>query len=444
MLQLNQEHGDPMQQRCWNLETSDVPTHWLNIAALVESDYPRPRSGASDLDMTVDELAQIYSQECARIEALEGEYQREEWIEIPASVRERYIRYRPSPLIRATAFEESLGYKGRIFYKSEAGNPSGSHKPNTAIPQVYNAMQQGLKGVVTDTGAGQWGTALAMAAQSYGLSCNVFMTHSSYVDKPYRRYMMSLAGAVIHSSPSQLTERGRELLAKDPNHVGSLGIGMGEAMEIAQTDPDVRLCLGCMSYHAALHQTIIGQELVKQLEMADVVPDVLVACVGGGTNFFGFAAPYLAEKIRGDRGPTLIAAESSNAPALTQGEYRYDFADSFRYTPRYKMYTLGHEFVPPKVHAGGLRYHGKSAILSLMAHRGFVESTAITQKRAFEAGKRFFLSEGVIPAPESAHAIAAIEDLVKQDKMDNCERDLVFCLSGMGYLDLVGYESVFG
>ena len=430
------------QRSKWFLSDDRLPDSWLNVAALVAAEYPLP-IGPSGNPMTVPELEGIYSHECARIEALDGSYATDPHISIPGAVVDEYRKYRPSPLFRAVGFEKALGYEGRIFYKSEAGNPSGSHKPNTAIPQVFYAKQQGLRGVVTDTGAGQWGTALAMAAHTFGLSCQVFMTHGSYVDKPYRRHMMRLAGATVHSSPSTLTERGRALLAEDPNHSGSLGIGMGEAMEITRTSPDIRLCLGCMSYHAALHQTVIGLELVEQLKMADVNPDVLVACVGGGTNFFGFVAPYLAAKIAGRGGPELVAAESANAPALTKGEYRYDYADAFRYTPQYKMFTLGHEFVPPRVHAGGLRYHGKSAILSLMVKKGFAHGVAVPQEEAFQAARVFFNAEGVLPAPETAHAIAAVASTVSDDIGAGRKRDIVFCFSGVGYLDLLGYSKVF-
>jgi tryptophan synthase beta chain len=428
----------------WVLPDSEIPDTWLNIAMLVRDEYPLPVEGPDKLPMTVAKLARLYSEECARIDMLDGRYGKDLNISVPGEVMDEYRKYRCTPLVRARGLERALGYEGRIFYKSEAGNPSGSHKPNTAFPQVFYAMKQGLKGVVTDTGAGQWGTALAMAARTYGLSCTVFMTRSSYVDKPYRRYMMELAGATVHPSPSNLTPRGRKLLAEDPEHSGSLGIGMGEAMELGQNDPSVRLCLGCMSYHAALHQTVIGQEMIKQLLLAGCEPDVLIGCVGGGTNFFGFVAPYLERKLSGKSGPDLIAVESANCPALTKGEYRYDYADAFQFTPQFKMFTLGHEFVPPKVHAGGLRYHGKSAVLSLMVKKGLARGTAISQEDAFNAGRTFLDTEGVLAAPESAHAIAAVINEVQKAKASGAKKNIVFCLSGTGYLDLVGYAKVFG
>jgi tryptophan synthase beta chain len=428
----------------WILPDSEIPDSWLNIALLVRDEYPLPVAAPEKKPMTVNQLAQLYSEECARIDMLDGYYGKELNVSIPGEVMDEYRKYRCTPLIRARGLERALAYEGRILYKTEGGNPSGSHKPNTAIPQAFYAKKQGLKGVVTDTGAGQWGTALAMAARIFGLSCTVFMTRSSYVDKPYRRYMMELAGAAVHPSPSNLTARGRKLLAEDPEHSGSLGIGMGEAYELAHSDPTLRLCLGCMSYHAALHQTIVGQELVKQLSLAKCEPDVLIGCVGGGTNFFGFVSPYLKDKLEGRTGPELIAAESGNVPALTKGEYRYDYADTFEFTPQFKMFTLGHEFVPPKVHAGGLRYHGKSAILSLMVKKGLVKGTAIPQEEAFEAGRKFLDTEGVIAAPESAHAIAAVIKEVQKAKEAGKKKDIVFCLSGTGYLDLVGYAKMFG
>ncbi len=428
----------------WVLPDSEIPDAWLNIGLLVKDEYPLPVSGRDKKPMTVDDLAQLYSQECAQIDMLHGRYGKELHVSIPGEVMDEYRKYRCTPLVRARGLERALGYDGKIFYKTEGGNPSGSHKPNTAIPQVFYAKEQGLKGVVTDTGAGQWGTALAMAARIFGLSCTVFMTRSSYVDKPYRRYMMELAGAAVHSSPSNLTERGRKLLAEDPEHAGSLGIGMGEAYELARADSGLRLCLGCMSYHAALHQTVVGQELLKQLALAECKPDVLIGCVGGGTNFFGFVSPYLKEKLQGKSGPELIAAESANIPALTNGKYEYDYADAFEYTPQFKMYTLGHDFLPPKLHAGGLRYHGKSAILSLMVNKGIVKGTAVSQDEAFAAGRKFLDSEGVLAAPESAHAIAAVMREVEAAKQSSQKKNIVFCLSGTGYLDLIGYAKTFG
>ncbi|MFN7914557.1 MAG: TrpB-like pyridoxal phosphate-dependent enzyme [Vicinamibacterales bacterium] len=428
----------------WALTDAEIPQAWLNVAAAVAGEFPLPVEGDDLRPISVDHLAQLYSEECARIELLQGHYRTDQFIQIPGEVMDQYRKYRATPLFRARGLEKRLGYSGRIFYKREDGNPSGSHKPNTAVPQAWYAKQQGLRGLVTDTGAGQWGAAMAWACRNLDLTCTVFMTGSSYRAKPYRRYLMELAGATVHSSPSEMTLQGRQLLAAEPDHQGSLGIGMGEAIELVRRSEGVRLALGCMSYYAALHQTVVGLELERQLAHAGVAPDVLIACVGGGTNLFGFMAPYIARKLRGDSGPEMIAAESANVPSLSRGEYRYDYADAFKLTPKVKMYTLGHQFLPPRIHSGGLRYHGKSPILSLMVHKGLVTPLAIEQERAFEVGGWFYESEGVIPAPESAHAIAAVVDAVATAQAEGRNKDIVFCLSGTGYLDLQGYAQMFG
>lgn len=425
----------------WHLDQTTLPDYWLNLATAVKDEYPLPLESKSDIQATVESLSRLYTLECARIEMLDGEYGTDKEISIPGDVFDHYLSYRSTPLARAKRFEKLLQYPGKIFYKSEGGNPGGSHKPNTAFAQAYYAKAQGLRGVVTDTGAGQWGTSLAMAAKSFGLDCIVFMTQSSYRDKPYRRYMMELAGATVYPSPSEITTRGRELLASDPEHVGSLGIGMGEAMEYARKKDECRLALGCMAYHASLHQTIIGLELVRQVELAGVEPDILVGCVGGGSNLIGFAAPYLDARLGGADAPRVVAAESANAPSLTRGTYRYDHADTFEYTPRYKMFTLGHDFVPPRIHAGGLRYHGKAAILSLLAVKGLVDAVDVDQAEAFHAGRQFFLAEGVLPAPESSHAIAAVMSIVEAAKERGEKPTIMFSLSGNGYLDLQGYAT---
>jgi len=428
----------------WSLNEKDLPDFWLNLAATVRDEYPLPLESKAESQSTIESLEQLYTTECARIELLEGNYGISREISIPGEVFDRYLTYRATPLVRAKTLEKSLRYDGKIFFKSEASNPGGSHKPNTAYAQAFYAKEQGLHGVVTDTGAGQWGTSLGMAAQSFGLDCIVFMTQSSYRDKPYRRYMMELAGATVHPSPSELTARGRQLLADDPDHVGSLGIGMGEAMEFAQTQKGYRLALGCMAYHASMHQTIIGLEFLRQLEVANVEPDILVGCVGGGSNLVGFSAPFLEKKLRGERGPRIVAAESANAPSLSKGTYRYDHADTFEFTPRFKMFTLGHEFVPPRIHAGGLRYHGKATILSLMFAKGLVDAVDIDQPAAFAAGRSFFLDEGVLPAPESSHAIAAVMSIAKESQERGETPTIMFLLSGNGYLDLQGYAAQLG
>jgi tryptophan synthase beta chain len=428
----------------WLLADHELPEAWLNLASLVRDEFPLPVEGEKAKPLSVSQLATRYSEECARIEMLDGHYGTDLHIPINPEVMDQYRKYRATPLFRARGLEKNLRYDGRIFYKREDLNPTGSHKPNTAIPQALYAKEQKLRGLVTDTGAGQWGAAMAWACKNYGLECTVFMTRNSYVAKPYRRYLMELAGGTVYSSPSEMTAEGRALLAKDPDHQGSLGIGMGEALETVLRGRGFRLALGCMSYYAALHQTVVGLELEKQMQHVGAEPDVLVACVGGGTNLFGFMSAYLLRKLTGKKGPEMVAAESANVPSLTKGEYRYDYADAFKLTPKVKMYTLGHQFVPPKIHSGGLRYHGKSPILSLMVKKGLVGAVAIEQERAFEVGGLFYACEGVLPAPESAHAIAATINAVHLAQEEGRKKDIVFCLSGTGYLDLKGYADMFG
>lgn len=421
-----------------------MPDCWLNLAVQIPWGLPLPQD-ASGKTASFEDLTKIYSEECARIELLEGHYGRDPLVPIPGAVLDEYRKYRPTALQRAYGLEKYLDYKGQIFFKREDTNPSGSHKPNTAIPQACYAKNQGLQELVTDTGAGQWGAALSWACHNQGLACTVFMTRSSFLSKPYRRFMMELSGATVFSSPSGETEQGRALLEIDQQHRGSLGIGMGEAMELIASKPSARLALGCMSYYAALHQTVIGQELAEQLLQGGIEPDVLIGCVGGGTNFIGFVAPFVARLFTHKDGPhpRFVAVESANIPVLTKGEYRYEHADAFGLTPLVKMYTLGREFLPDLIHAGGLRYHGKSPILSLLVHKGIVEAVSVEQGIAFQAGKLFFEAEGIIPAPESSHAIARVILEVEHHKKKGKFPTIVFCLSGTGYLDLQSYAEVF-
>jgi tryptophan synthase beta chain len=427
-------------------DLSLVPDSWLNLAAQIPWELPLPQDVDGQLERH-ENLAQIYSEECARIELLEGEYKSAPFISIPGSVIDQYRKYRPSKFQRAYGLEKYLDYPGRIYFKREDGNPTGSHKPNTAIAQAFYAHEQGLRQLVTDTGAGQWGTALAWACHTQGLDCTVFMTRNSFLSKPYRRHLMELSGAQVYASPSELTSEGRALLEADANHRGSLGIGMGEAMEYSRSRPDARLALGCMSYYAALHQTVIGQELAAQLQVEEIEPDILIGCVGGGTNFIGFVSPFvpaLCRQPESERRLRLVAVESANVPVLSQGTYGYEHADAFGYTPLVKMYTLGRDFVPAEIHAGGLRYHGKSPILSLLVHQGIVEAVAVDQDVAFAAGRLFFEQEGILPAPESSHAIAHVLVEVAREKRAGTASTIVFCLSGTGYLDLQSYAKFFG
>jgi tryptophan synthase beta chain len=426
-------------------DTDAVPDSWLNLAAQIPWALPLPQNTEGQTE-TIANLQAIYTEECARIELLDGEYASNPLIPIPGSVMDEYRKYRPTRFQRARGLEKRLDYEGRIYFKREDGNPTGSHKPNTAIPQAFYARAQGLSQLVTDTGAGQWGAALAWACHNQGLDCTVFMTRNSFNSKPYRRYLMEMSGAQAFASPSDLTSRGRALLEIDPQHRGSLGIGMGEALEYMRERPNARLALGCMSYYAALHQTVIGQELIAQAERAEVEADILIGCVGGGTNFMGFIAPYVARTVRetAAKRPRMVAVESANVPVLSKGRYEYEHADAFGYTPRVKMYTLGREFLPDEIHAGGLRYHGKSPILSLLVHEGMVEATAINQDDAFKAGRMFMEAEGILAAPESSHAIAQVAVEVEREKREGTASTIIFCLSGTGYLDLQSYAEFFG
>lgn len=424
----------------------DLPGYWLNLAPMLPSPLPLARDAGGRQPEFAD-LARIYSEECAHIELLEGCYGSATAIPVPDPVAREYAKYRPTPLRRARGLESALGFEGAIYFKREDMSPTGSHKPNTAIPQAYYARKQGLAELITDTGAGQWGCALGWSCQGQGVRCTVFMTRNSYASKPYRRYLMQMVGARAIASPSQLTERGRELLAQDAGHPGSLGIGMSEAMELVARNPQSRLALGCMSYYAALHQTVIGLELAEQLKAEGVEPELLIGCVGGGTNFTGFISAFVAARLgQGPwRGPVprMLAVESDRIPVLTQGTYRYEFADAFGLTPQVKMYTLGREFLPEKMHAGGLRYHGKSPLLSYLYDAGYVEAAAVTAQEAFCAGKIFLETEGILAAPESCHAVAQVLKEIEQLKQAGEAPAIAFCLSGTGYLDLAGYADAF-
>jgi len=414
---------------------------WYNIVPELGFDIPRPLHPREDRPATVEEFDWLWSREALKIEFLQGQYARDPWIEIPQRVLEGYAQYRPTPLYRARGLEKFLGTAAEIYLKREDQNPAGSHKLNTALAQAaYAAADPGVTTLVTDTGAGQWGSALSMAADRFGLKTKVFMTRKSYDDKPYRRYMMRMSGAEVYPSPSSVTELGRKLLAEDPGQPGSLGIGMSEAIELVRSSPDHRLALGCMSYYAVLHQTVIGLETQSQLRALDREPSHLVGCVGGGSNFVGFIAPFVVGRMRGQE-VSFIACEPENIATLSRGEYRYDWADFGRHTPRITMFTLGHAFQPPKIHSGGLRYHGKTPVLSALVNRGLVRARTVTQRKVFEAGQILLKTEGVLPAPESGHAVCAAIDMARDLAAGAV---LVVCLSGHGYLDLKGYAEELG
>lgn len=427
------------------LPDTDIPTHWYNLVVDMPWELPLPIDNDTGKTYEFEKLSKIYTQEASRIELLMGKYGKKPFIKIPRPVFELYQKYRATPLQRATNLEKALGFKGQIWFKREDMNPAGSHKPNTSIPQAYyGKIQKGLKTLVTDTGAGQWGASMALSCNFFGIKSKIFMTRDSYTNKPYRVNLMQLAGAEVYPSPGPTTKMGKEIYDKDPNHPGSLGIGMGEAMELVQENPDHRLALGCMSYYAAMHQTIIGLETKEQLKLGNLKPDMLIACVGGGSNFMGFTAPLIGEKIKGKNNIQFLAVESKNIPSLTKGKYQYDYQDYFGYTPMVKMITLGHKFVPPALHSGGLRYHGKTPILSLLVDKGIVEPRAIDQKDAFEACKLFYQTEGIVAAPESGHAIAETIKQAKAATKKSKKPTIVFCLTGNGYLDLKGYADMFG
>ena len=420
----------------FSLSVDDIPKRWYNIAADSPVPLPPPHNPATNEPATPKDLEAIFPRNL-----IEQEVSQERYIDIPEEVRDAYVMLnRPSPLVRAVRLEKMLKTPAKIYYKREDLSPCGSHKPNTAVPQAYYNMKAGTEHITTETGAGQWGMSLALACSMFDISCKVFMTCSSYDSKPYRRIAMETYGAKVYSSPSGETKFGREFKEKFPDTPGSLGIAISEAVEMAVSEKNTKYSLGSVLNHVMLHQTVIGQELITQLEMADVVPDHMVACVGGGSNFSGFSFPMLAKKIKGKIDTDFVAAEPASVPSLTKGEYRYDFGDTAGMTPLLKMYTLGHEFIPLAIHAGGLRYHGMAPTVSLMKDLGYVRPVAVEQKATFEAGIMFANAEGVIPAPESTHAIAATIDLAMEAKRKNEEKVIVFNLSGHGLLDMTAYE----
>src|SRR3954467_6765660 len=412
----------------------EIPRHWVNIAADLPGDPPPPPlSPRTGEPAGPDDLTPIFPMGLIR-----QEVSAEPDIAIPDAVREAYALWRPTPLRRAQRFEQALGTTARIYYKYEGVSPAGSHQPNTAVAQAYENAQAGIGKLVTETGAGQWGSSLAFACSLFGLECEVFMVGSSYDQKPYRRSMMQTWGATVHRSPSDLTESGR---ANAQHPTGSLGIAISEAVEIAAQDPDSNYSLGSVLNHVLLHQTVIGQETIAQMEMAGEAPDVVVGCVGGGSNFGGMAFPFLREKLRGDREVRFLAAEPAACPTLTRGAYRYDYGDTAGLTPMMPMYTLGHDFVPPPVHAGGLRYHGDSPLLCALVKHDLVEARAYRQNETFEAAVQFARAEGIIPAPEPAHAIRAVMEEADAAREAGGEGTILFGLCGHGHFDLAAYDA---
>lgn len=415
------------------LPESEMPAHWYNVVADLPSPPPPPL-GPDGQPVGLEALSAIFPPGL-----IEQEVSAERWIEIPDEIREILSIWRPTPLVRAERLERALDTPAKIYFKNESVSPAGSHKPNTAIAQGWYNKAAGITRLSTETGAGQWGCSLALAGQLLGLDVRVYMVKVSYGQKPYRRSLMQTWGAEVFASPTDMTEAGRAALAKDPDSPGSLGIAISEAVEEAIQRQDTNYALGSVLNHVCLHQTIIGEEAKKQLALAGDEPDVVIGCCGGGSNFAGIAFPFVADKAAG-KTLRLIAAEPSSCPTLTQGVYTYDYGDATGLTPMMKMYTLGHDFVPPGIHAGGLRYHGDSPLLSQLVHEEIIEAVAIPQLETFEAGLLFARTEAIVPAPESTHAIAAAIREAQRCKETGEAKTILFCLSGHGHFDMAAYD----
>ncbi len=420
------------------LTEKEIPQAYYNVVA----DFPVPMPPALNPKtfepITAADLEAIFPRALA-----EQELSKERYIDIPDDVRQKYAMFRPSGLHRAYALEEALGTPARIYYKYEGGNTSGSHKLNTALAQVYYNKQQGIKRLATETGAGQWGTAVAMASTMYGLTCTVYMVRVSYEQKPYRKSLMRTFGATVYRSPSKETQTGRDMLAADPDCPGSLGLAISEAVEDTVTHADTKYSLGSVLNHVILHQTVIGLETQTQMASIDEYPDIVIGCCGGGTNFGGIAAPYVRDIIKEGRKTRCIAVEPTACPSLTKGVYAYDYGDTAKLTPLLKQYTLGHAFIPSGIHAGGLRYHGASAIVSHMKELGLIEAAAVPQDKVFNAASLFARTEGLVPAPESSHAIYKAVEEAEKCRETGEEKVILFCLSGHGLLDMSAYERFF-
>lgn len=416
------------------LDPKAMPKRWFNIAPYLPRPLDPPLDPETGKPVSPEKLLAIFPEPL-----IEQEVSTEEWIEIPEEVLRIYALWRPTPLHRAQRLEEYLGTKARIFYKNESLSPPGSHKPNTAVAQAYFNRISGVRRLTTETGAGQWGSALAFACRLFGLECEVYMVRASYKQKPYRKTLMETWGATVIPSPSPNTKSGKKFYDQDPEHPGSLGIAISEAIERALDSPETKYSLGSVLNHVLLHQTVIGLEAKEQMAMMGLYPDYVIGCVGGGSNFAGLAFPFLKDKLTGDRPETeFIAVEPTACPTLTRGEYRYDYGDTAGLTPLLKMYTLGHDFVPSPIHAGGLRYHGDAPLLCLLYHEGYISASAYEQREVFEAAVTFARTEGIVPAPESAHAIKKAIDLALEQRDDG--KVILFNLSGHGYFDLSAYE----
>ena len=424
------------EQTKYVLDEADLPARWYNVVPDLPAPPPPPLHPGTREPVGPDDLAPLFPQAL-----IAQEVTAERYVDIPEEVREVYRLWRPSPLFRARRLEKALGTPARIYYKYEGVSPVGSHKPNTAVPQAFYNAEEGVARLTTETGAGQWGSALAFACAQFGLECEVWQVRASYDQKPYRKLMMETFGATVHPSPSELTESGRAILKDHPDSTGSLGIAISEAVEVAAPDPATRYALGSVLNHVLLHQTVIGEEAIKQLAMAGDTPDLIVGCTGGGSNFAGLVFPFLREKLAGRISPVFRAVEPAACPSFTRGVYAYDFGDTAGTTPLFKMHTLGHEFVPDPIHAGGLRYHGMSPLLSHIYELGLIEAVAKPQSECFEAGLRFARAEGILPAPEPTHAIAACIEEALRCKETGEEKVILTALCGHGLLDLTAYAN---
>jgi len=418
------------------LTQTDIPEKWYNLLADFPEPLPPPLHPGTKEPVPPEALLAIFPENLVKQEMCP-----DRWVPVPDEVRDIYALWRPTPLMRAVRFEKALQTPAHIYYKYEGASPAGSHKPNTAVAQAYFNKVAGTKRLATETGAGQWGSSLALACKLFGLECNVYMVKVSYEQKPYRRMLMHAWGATVHPSPSDQTEYGRKVRKEDPKCPGSLGIAISEAIEDTAKHPNTKYALGSVLNHVCLHQTVIGQEAIRQMEMAGEEPDVIFGCAGGGSNFAGIAFPFLHLKITKKKKYRVVAVEPSACPSMTKGQLRYDFGDTAMTTPLLMMYTLGHDFMPPPIHAGGLRYHGMAPMVSHALKLGLIEAEAYHQTKVFEAGTLFARSEGIVPAPESSHAIAAVVEEAKKAREAGKKRVLLFNLSGHGLLDLGAYET---
>ena len=425
-----------MRQKKFFLPESEIPARWYNIMADMPVKPMPMLDPQTRQPVTVEDLASLFSVECSRQE-LNTE---DRWIDIPHEVREKYANYRCTPLVRAYGLEEALGTPAHIYFKNESVSPIGSHKLNSALAQAYYCKKEGVTNVTTETGAGQWGAALSYAAKIFGLEAAVYQVKISYEQKPYRKSIMQVFGALVTPSPSMSTRAGKDILTRTPNHQGSLGTAISEAVELARMTPGCKYTLGSVMNHVTLHQTVIGLEAEKQMEMAGEYPDVVIGCFGGGSNFGGIAFPFMRHNLSGEKNTRFIAAEPAACPKLTHGKFEYDFGDEAGYTPLLPMFTLGHDFQPSNIHAGGLRYHGAGTVVSQLLKDGFMEAVDIEQKESFEAGCMFAKAEGIIPAPESCHAIAAAVREAVKCKETGESKVILFNLSGHGLIDMAAYD----